>query len=304
MNFKDLEYFQRLVREKNFTKVAKAFQVSQPTITYAVKRLEDELGTELVYRDQSHKQLMITQSGLVLSRHISNILKELTIAVTEIDRLKEETLDFGLPPIIGNFYFPKLSSYLFKNNLMSHIHLVDGGSRDLYDLLRRGKIDLALLGTTQPIRDGELTSELLVEKKFMIVVSPQHPLATRKEISFAELKDEPFVLLNEHYVHPTDFKKMAQQAHFEPQIIYQNSNLNILKGMIREQIGIGFLAELAVSPEDKLVTIPITDSPQPTFMISLVQREQILDSTIRAQLIELIREFSTNDINKKNEEIH
>lgn len=118
MNFKDLEYFQRLVREKNFTKVANAFHVSQPTITYAVKRLEDELGTQLVYRDQSHKQLIITQAGLILSRHISNILKEVTIAVTEIDRLKEETLDFGLPPIIGNFYFPKLSSYLFKNNLM------------------------------------------------------------------------------------------------------------------------------------------------------------------------------------------
>lgn len=292
MNFKDLEYFQRLVREKSFTKVANAFHVSQPTITYAVKRLEDELGAELVYRDQSHKQLIITQSGLILSRHISNILKEITIAVTEIDRLKEETLDFGLPPIIGNFYFPKLSSYLFKNNLMQHIHLVDGGSRDLYGLLRRGKIDLALLGSTQPIRDDELTSELLIEKRFMIAVSPNHPLANRKEVAFSELKDEPFVLLNEHYVHPTAFKKMAQQAHFEPQIIYQNSNLNILKGMIREQIGIGFLAELAVSPDDHLVMIPITDEPQPTFMISLVQREQILDSTICGQLIDLIRDFS------------
>jgi len=58
MNFKDLEYFQRLVREKSFTKVANAFHVSQPTITYAVKRLEEELGTELVYRDQYHKQLI------------------------------------------------------------------------------------------------------------------------------------------------------------------------------------------------------------------------------------------------------
>ena len=266
--------------------------MSLPTITYAVKRLEDELGTELVYRDQSHKQLIITQAGIVLSRHISNILKEVTIAVTEIDRLKEETLDFGLPPIIGNFYFPKLSSYLFKNNLMRHIHLVDGGSRDLYSLLRRGKIDLALLGSTQPIRDDELTSEILIEKKFMIVVSPNHPLAKRKEIAFSELKDEPFVLLNEHYVHPTAFKKMAQQAHFDPQIIYQNSNLNILKGMIREQIGIGFLAELAILPEDNLVMIPITDQPQPMFIISLVQRDQVLDSTIRGQLIELIRGFS------------
>lgn len=126
----------------------------------------------------------------------------------------------------------------------------------------------------------------------MIVVSPNHPLAKRKEIAFSELKDEPFVLLNEHYVHPTAFKKMAQQAHFDPQIIYQNSNLNILKGMIREQIGIGFLAELAILPEDNLVMIPITDQPQPMFIISLVQRDQVLDSTIRGQLIELIRGFS------------
>ena len=62
--------------------------------------------------------------------------------------------------------------------------------------------------------------------------------------------------------------------------------------MIREQIGIGFLTELAISPEDNLVMIPITDQPQPTFMISLVQREQVLDSTLRGQLIELIRGFS------------
>ncbi|MFC4772429.1 LysR family transcriptional regulator [Enterococcus hermanniensis] len=292
MKFKDLEYFQRLVREKSFTKVANAFRVSQPTITYAVKRLEEELGTELVYRDQSHKQLVITQSGLVLSRHISNILKELAVAVTEIDRLKDETLDFGLPPIIGNFYFPKLSSYLFQNNLMRHIHLVDGGSHDLYRLLRHSKIDLALLGTIEPIHDDELTSELLVEKNFVIVVSPEHHLAKRKELAFSELKEELFVLLNEHYVHPAAFKMMTQQAHFEPQIIYQNNNLNILKGMIREKIGIGFLAELAVSSEDNLVTIPIIDQPQPTFMISLVQREQVLDTVVRGQLIELIREFS------------
>lgn len=61
MNFKDLEYFQRLVREKSFTKVAKAFHVSQPTITYAVKRLEEELGTELVYRDSNTELTLLTR---------------------------------------------------------------------------------------------------------------------------------------------------------------------------------------------------------------------------------------------------
>lgn len=292
MNLRDLEYFQRLVQEKSFTKVAQSFHVSQPTVTYAIKRLETEFGTELIYRDQSHKAIIITPAGKILDLHIKTMLNELMIAKTEIGRLKEETIEFGLPPIIGNYYFPKLSAYLFKHDLMSHIHLVDGGSRDLFTLLRRGKIDMALLGSTEPIRDDSLISELLVEKRFMIVTSPAHPLAQRSSVAFSELQAEQFVLLNEHYVHPNAFQKFAQQAHFIPKIIYQNNDLNILKGMIKENVGIGFLAELAINPEDHLATIPIEDAPQPSFLISLVQRQQVLDSVYRKQISQLIRQLS------------
>lgn len=292
MNLKDLEYFQRLVHDKSFTKVAKAFHVSQPTVTYAVKRLEKELGTELILRDQSHRSIIITKAGMVLSKHVSNMLKELSVAIREIDRLKEETVAFGLPPIIGNYYFPKLSSFLFKNDLMEHVNLIDGGSKDLYMLLERGKIDMALLGSTEPIRDPELYSELLIKKNFTIIVSPEHPLAQRKSVAFSELEHESFVLLNEHYVHPVAFEKFSQQAHFEPKIIYQSSNLNILKGMIREQVGIGFLVELAINTDDHLISIPIEDQPQPDFLISLVQRDNLLQSNYRNQISRIIREFS------------
>ncbi len=60
MNFKDIEYFQQLVTEKNFTKVANFFQVSQPTVTYAIKRIEQELGVVLFIRDQSHHKVELT----------------------------------------------------------------------------------------------------------------------------------------------------------------------------------------------------------------------------------------------------
>ncbi|GCF92407.1 LysR family transcriptional regulator [Enterococcus florum] len=292
MNLKDLEYFQRLVKEKSFTKVAQAFHVSQPTVTYAVKRLEKELDTDLIFRDQSHRSLVITKSGMILSKHISTILNELSVAIREIDHLKKQTLEFGLPPIIGNYYFPKLSAFLFKNNLMEHVNLIDGGSKDLYVLLKRGKIDMALLGSTEPIRDPELYSELLVKKNFSIVVSPDHPLAQRKSVSFNELENEAFVLLNEHYVHPIAFQKFSQQAHFEPNIIYQSNNLTILKGMIKERVGIGFLVDLAIGPEDHLICIPIKDQPQPDFLISLVQRDSALESHSRDQMCQLIREFT------------
>ncbi|EOH84418.1 hypothetical protein UAS_02257 [Enterococcus asini ATCC 700915] len=63
MNIKDLEYYQRLVYEKSFSKVADFYQVSQPTITYAIKRLETELNVTLLERDRSHKNISLTPAG-------------------------------------------------------------------------------------------------------------------------------------------------------------------------------------------------------------------------------------------------
>ncbi|XBG90913.1 LysR family transcriptional regulator [Enterococcus cecorum] len=60
MKFKDLEYFQQLAKLKSYTKTAAFFQVKRPTITYAIKRLEEEVQTELLVRNQSHAQIQLT----------------------------------------------------------------------------------------------------------------------------------------------------------------------------------------------------------------------------------------------------
>ena len=196
-----------------------------------------------------------------------------------------------MPPIIGNEYFPKLSSYFINYQLMPQIDMIDGGSRDLYQMLHQGRIDLAILGSTQPIVDQKLEIKLLLEKRFMIIVSPSHPLATRKSLSFKELNDEQFVLLNEHYVHPTAFTKLAKQAHIEPSVVYLSNDLTILKSMIRENIRIGFLTEIAIRPEDRLVRIPLSDTIQPRFLISLVSRSQQLSTMLKEKVVEVIHEF-------------
>ena len=106
-----------------------------------------------------------------------------------------------MPPIIGNEYFPKLSSYFIKHELMNQIEITDGGSGLIRDD-PTGRIDLAVLGSTQPIVDQYLETELLLDKRFMIVVPPTHPLSKQDTVSFKDIADEQFVLLNEHYVHP------------------------------------------------------------------------------------------------------
>ncbi|EOS7918049.1 LysR family transcriptional regulator [Enterococcus hirae] len=298
MNTRDIEYYVQIVKQKNFTKVAKYFQVSQPTITYALKRLEKELDAVLITRDRSHHELVITPAGKQLFIHAQSILQEIKMAKAEITQLQKKKLRFGMPPIIGNEYFPKLSSYFIKSQLMDQIEITDGGSRDLYGMIHQGRIDLAILGSTQPIIDQKLEIELLLDKRFMIVVAPTHPFADRQTISFSDLTAEQFVLLNEHYVHPAAFKKLAKQAHIEPKVVYQSNDLAILKSMIRENIGIGFLTEIAIHPEDHLVSIPLSDQLQPHFLISLAKRTQQITTPLQENVVEVIQQFMKTQ--KKN----
>lgn len=298
MNTRDIEYYVQIVKQKNFTKVAKYFQVSQPTITYALKRLEKELDAVLITRDRSHHELVITPAGKQLFIHAQSILQEIKMAKAEITQLQKKKLRFGMPPIIGNEYFPKLSSYFIKSQLMDQIEITDGGSRDLYGMIHQGRIDLAILGSTQPIIDQKLEIELLLDKRFMIVVAPTHPFADRQTISFSDLTAEQFVLLNEHYVHPAAFKKFAKQAHIEPKVVYQSNDLAILKSMIRENIGIGFLTEIAIHPEDHLVSIPLSDQLQPHFLISLAKRTQQIPTPLQENVVEIIQQFMKTQ--KKN----
>ncbi|EOS8058429.1 LysR family transcriptional regulator [Enterococcus hirae] len=298
MNTRDIEYYVQIVKQKNFTKVAKYFQVSQPTITYALKRLEKELDAVLITRDRSHHELVITPAGKQLFIHAQSILQEIKMAKAEITQLQKKKLRFGMPPIIGNEYFPKLSSYFIKSQLMDQIEITDGGSRDLYGMIHQGRIDLAILGSTQPIIDQKLEIELLLDKRFMIVVAPTHPFADRQTISFSDLIAEQFVLLNEHYVHPAAFKKLAKQAHIEPKVVYQSNDLAILKSMIRENIGIGFLTEIAIHPEDHLVSISLSDQLQPHFLISLAKRTQQIPTPLQENVVEVIQQFMKTQ--KKN----
>ncbi|MFC0233584.1 LysR family transcriptional regulator [Vagococcus entomophilus] len=288
MNLKDLEYFEQVVKDQNFTEAARAFHVSQPTVTYAIKRLEEELGTKLIIRNQAHHSLIITEAGKILSFHVKKIVRELSVAKIEISRLKDEKVKCGVPPIIGNCYFPKMSISLLENGLMQNMEVLSEGSKDLYRLLKIGAIEMAILGSLKSIRDEELESELLVEKNFRIVVSPEHPLSKRESVAFSELKDEPFVLFNEHFVHPAGLSELANQAGFRPNVIYKSSDLNILKGMIKENVGIGFLTEIAIQPSDSLVSIPIEDEDQPKFLISIVTRKHGGKSILREQIIQFI----------------
>lgn len=274
MNFRDLEYFVQLVKDRNYTKTAQTFNISQPTITYAIKRLENELKVQLFIRDQSHHQLDLTVAGQEFNEHAQNILQELATARADLLALSQQKIRFGLPPIIGTYYFPQLAKALIRENIMPHLQTIEGGSATLQAKLSTGELDVTLLGAISPLEINNIKTLPLARTDFKVIVSPDHPLRNKQSINFAALKKESFIALKEGFVHPAAFRQLTTANHFQPQIVYTTPDINVLKGMVHENVGISLLSELALTNEQEVHAIALADHDQPHFDIVLAYRPQ------------------------------
>lgn len=273
MNIKELYYYHDLVRTKNFSQVAADFNISQPTVTMAIKRLEESFGTTFFMRDRSHHQLTVTSTGLQFDQHVQRIIEELEIAKKELTRAKQERISFGLPPIIGSWYFPRFTPALLQAGLLNQLEVVDHGSASLLQLLAKGELDLALLGSLQPFQQPSLRACVIDKAPIRIIVAKDHPLAAFEDgVSFAQAAQYPFITLDDEYVHAQAFRQAARLARVRPKIVFKTSDLQILKALVANNSGISFLTDLALDDNDGLATLPLTDGSQPEFIISLAAR--------------------------------
>lgn len=290
MNIRDFEYFHQLVKEKNFSKVAQNFSVSQPTVTLAIKRLEEEFETTFFIRDRSHKELLVTPSGYQFDAHLKVILNELTIAQKEALRAKQEKLLFGLPPIIGNYFFPNIVSKLIATGLIEQLETKEAGSQALLKLLLAGSLDFCLLGSLEPLTQPALKAETFAQTSFKIIVSKQHPLAQKKAVYFSELKDERFIMHNEGFIHDKVLKLLAQKEHFRPDVIYRTNYVHVLKSMVASNTGIACLTDIALNPNDDFSALDLLDEHQPKFLLSIVTRATQVMTPAKKQLLDILHD--------------
>ena len=224
-------------------------------------------------RDRSHHQLTVTSTGLQFDQHVQRIIEELEIAQKELTRAKQERISFGLPPIIGSWYFPRFTPALLQAGLLNRLEVVDHGSASLLQLLAKGELDLALLGSLQPFQQPSLRARVIDKAPIRIIVAKDHPLAAFKDgVSFAQAAQYPFITLDDEYVHAQAFRQAARLARVRPKIVFKTSDVQILKALVANHSGISFLTDLALDGNDGLAALPLTDGSQPEFIISLAAR--------------------------------
>lgn len=294
LKLQDLMYFKKLADLKSFTKTSNFFNVSQPTISYAIKRIEEEFNIKIIVRDHKHHSIDITEMGQVIINHTKIIENELREMNFDINRLKTQDIKCGIPPIIGDIYFNKISINLFKNNLMDSVSIINKGSKDLINELKTGNIDIGLIGSLKPIEEDKLISKVIKIDNYRVIVSENHPFSQFNKISFKQLKNAQFVSLNDHFTHSFALSQLCKNYHYSPNVIYKMGDLNLYKKMISEGIGIGILTESAIEGSDHIVPIPICDQNQPHFLISKIYRKVSFNLELYNKIIDMF-EYSLSE---------
>lgn len=296
MNIRDLEYFNALAEMLSFTQVAHKFAVSQPTVSYAIKRLEEHYGCDLIVREASHRSISLTTEGEILKAHAQYILDEFVTLDRAIDHAKNNRTHIGLPPIIRSKVFSKLLDEKEIIRFISNFHLVSGGSNELLSKLLSGKIDFSLLGSVNPLVHPNLQVKLLHQQEFFIFVSKENPLTEKKEISFEEAAEYPFILLEKGYTHMRAFQNLSEKSKKKPEVPFYFSDVQTIGQLVSSNIGITLMTEFPVFQEmEGLVKIPLVPEDKEIFYIQYAYLKSAMLNQEVQKLIRILDELSWED---------
>ena len=291
MNLKDLQYFYDLCQLQSYTEVAKQHKVSQPSISYAIKRLEESFNCKLIHHDPSHRSFKLTLQGQILLKHTELILPEVISTRKEINRSLAQYSTVGFPPIIIQYLFAALNEK-DKLDFLKKVRPIRGGSVELLNLLLKGDLNASLLGLIEPLNYPSIETHELFHKELYVVLSKNHPFATAPSLAFEELTDQSFILLDEHFVHLKAFETLNQKYQNKAEIFFKTDDIAILKELLKKGIGLSLLADIALSDEDDdLIKIPLIPKDKITFTVYYAYLKSATPSSEVEALFNLLKSY-------------
>ena len=190
MEFQDIRYFLALSRTLSFTKAAKDCGVSQPTLTRAIRKMEDELGGLLFSRERSNTHM--TELGKLIEPHLAEVEShsgQVKRTAERFLKLDKAHLALGVMCTIAPVQFISFLSRFRRENPGVEVTLLESVPDKLCELLMEGKLDLALMarpdGFPEPLRVKKLYKE-----PFVIACAAGHRFATKAKIPMSELDGE------------------------------------------------------------------------------------------------------------------
>jgi len=246
LKLKDLRYLVAVADERHFGRAARRCNVSQPTLSAQVKKLEDYLGVQLLEREP--RRVVPTQAGEQIIARARRILEAsdevVTLARSHRDPLAGQ-LRVALLPTIGPYLLPRVTPAVRKALPRLTLLLYEYQTAPLLAKLHAGEIDVGILAL--PVELEGLDSRELYEEPFEVALPAQHPLAKHASVQLAALQSEQLLLLEEGHCLRDQALAVCSRAGLHENADFRATSLETLRQMVASGAGITLLPQLAVS---------------------------------------------------------
>jgi len=287
MTFNELRYLVAVARERNFGRAAQRCFVSQPALSVAIHKLEEELGARLFERGKA--EITVTPVGERVVEQAQKVLEE-AAQIRDIAKVGRDQLvgpfHLGVIYTVAPYLLPDLIPVLKRRAPRMPLEIEENFTEQLEGALKAGRVDAAIVAL--PFSPNGIVTEFLYEEPFQVVVPQQHPWARRRSVDPAELAREHTILLNVGHCFRDQVLESCPELNRGEAPVTRTNSLETVRNMVASGLGVSVLPRDALTPKyhSRLVVPVPFAKPVPSRRIALAYRK----SFPRPAAIAVIRE--------------
>mgnify|MGYP001616553588 CR=1 FL=1 len=292
MTLTELRYVVAVARERHFGRAAQSCFVSQPTLSVAIKKLEEELGVALFERGPG--EIAVTPVGQRVVEQAQRVLEEASrikdLAAAGHDPLAG-TLRLGAIHTIGPYLLPKLVPILRRRVPAMRLYIKESFTHQLAESLRQGEVDVVVIAL--PFDEPGCRTQPVYDEPFLVAVPQGHAWEKRRQISAEELKKESLLLLGEGHCLRDQVLEfcgpVGRPGRDSPVRSLEGGSLETIRQMVASGLGVTVLPSTAVADgggANDLIRIRPFAKPVPQRRVAIAWRK----SFPRPQAVEALRQ--------------
>lgn len=230
MDLTQLQYFRTVARLEHITQAASVLHITQPALSRAISRLEDELGAKLFERDGN--RIHLSPAGAVYLKRVDQAVMQLENGRNEVQGLNGELVgDVCFASFTSGMLSEAIQAYLLSHPNVNVRHRIQS-PQQMEHSLELGEIEFAFSLT--PIESPNITWTPVAEDELIAIVSTNHPLASRDCLMLPDLQGEALAVSDAGFGTRQLVERFCRQSGFRPRILYDGMEGNLIMNLLRE----------------------------------------------------------------------
>ena len=291
MNNQDLMYFCSLIDTGSYTKAAAFFQVTQPTISAAIRRLSKHFKDPLVVQSNRKSKLKTTAAGALLYQKSKHLLQEIHSINHDVLHASERKIRVSFSGVAGSMYIPEIITQFHQANIMSMLDTHLERSADIFQSLTNGDIDVAIYSWMVPINDPSYYIRNLHKTELVIITGLDDPWAYKNEVKISELRNRGFIARSEGYLTRECLEQEANLGNFKPNIIFTARTMQLMIDLVRQNVGIALAMQDTLKDTSNLHIIHLVPDQRLYAYMQIAMRKSFVPNDYQQKGIDILRNF-------------